>query len=253
LQIKKVALYAVCLALLTGLGVSGAWGYTINDTTQALAYYKTAPSTYSGWTGWFDVIGTAADFDTKGADISGSQLTIFTNWGPARDGDLGVITADLFIDKGCDGSIDYAVGLDQNVNGQGQDRLGNVYNINGDSTRYSTSYDLFKANGSVVYGGKYDEGDPKLVPVLATTSDMGNSIYAEWFHLGDGANPDYKVVIDLSSLSLGSDWCFVWGTGTCANDTFAGAVPLPPSLLLLGSGLLGVCLLRGRKLFQTLA
>jgi hypothetical protein len=251
LQIKKVALIALCLALLTGLGVSGALAYSINDTTQVLAYRWAAPSTYPGWTGWFDVIGTDAEFDTKGADLSGSLLTIYTNWGPARDGD-GVITADLFIDKGCDGSFDYAVGLDQNVNTHGQDRAGNVYNLTGDTSEFSTSFDLFKTDGSVIYGGMYDKGDPKLVPVLATSDTPDSTLDVDWTHIGEGANPDYSVAIDLSSLNLGSEWCFVWGTGTCANDTFTGTVPLPPAVLLLGSGLLGMCLLRGRKLFQTL-
>jgi hypothetical protein len=52
-----------------------------------------------------------------------------------------------------------------------------------------------------------------------------------------------KVDVDFSKLGLANEWTFVWGTATCANDTFSGqvvGVPEPGSLLLLGVGFAGL-------------
>lgn len=38
-----------------------------------------------------------------------------------------------------------------------------------------------------------------------------------------------------------------WATSTCANDVVGGPVPIPPAILLLGSGLVGLLTVRRRK------
>ena len=238
---KKIVIVSLALGLLAALGAgpAQAYSYTFPNHTLVDAYYHGSPSTYSGWTGWFDVIGEPSLFDTLGADLTtNGHLQIYSNWGPARDGTDGATTADLFLFIGNHQTPDLAVGLDAG-------RAGKVY-IN---PTISTSTDQFGANNSnYIYGGKYDYNhglgpkDPLDVPVLATSSPQSSTITVSW---GSGASKGaaYMVDIDLMALSamgidLGTDWRFVWGSGTCANDTAQGHhVPLPGAFILLGAGL----------------
>ncbi len=67
----------------------------------------------------------------------------------------------------------------------------------------------------------------------------------------------YEIKIRLSGIegfNPSAGFAFVWGTGTCGNDAIVNGlaagvapVPLPPSVLLLGSGLLGLALLGFRR------
>jgi hypothetical protein len=64
-----------------------------------------------------------------------------------------------------------------------------------------------------------------------------------------GGAPDFKIRI-LLPISLGDNWSFIWGTGTCGNDVLQGSmsgppvpppsVPEPSTFLLLGAGLVGI-------------
>lgn len=230
---KKLMYLWLAVALVL-LSTSGAWAYTFNDITKVQEWNKGA---IYGSGAWDDVIGDANVFDTFGANLSGGMLTIFTNWNPNKDGDLGysqIKTADLFIDKGCDGSWDFAIQLDT-LTGTGK-----VYA----NPTYNTSDDIFKSLGNLVYGGKYDEASPQLTPAQATSADTATTSVV-WTLGAEGKNN--QVAVDLSGLDLGSEYCFFWGTATCSNDGFAGEVPLPPSLLLLGSGMVGLVGLRWKK------
>lgn len=230
---KKTVSVALAWFFLLGIAVSGALAYNFNDVTKVQEW--NAGAVY-GSGAWKDVIGDANLFNTFGANLSGSTFTIFTNWNPNKDLsiDAAVVTADLFINIGCDSTLDYAIQLDT-LTGTGK-----VYA----NPTYKTSDDIFKTKTSLIYGGKYDQTSPKLVPVQATSSDTGTTSVV-WTLGSDGLNN--QVAIDLSGLSLSEPWCFVWGTATCANDGFSDKVPLPPSVLLMGSGLLGLGLLRFRR------
>jgi hypothetical protein len=232
---KKTVSVALTLLFLLGLSVSGALAYNFNDNTLVQEWNKGAAY---GSGAWKDVIGDTNVFDTFGANLSGGTFTIFTNWNPNKDGDLGyseVKTADLFIDKGCNGTWDVAVQLDT-LTGTGKVYANNL--------TYKTSNDVFAPLTNLIYGGNYNEASPALAPVEATSTDTGTTGVV-WTIPSNGLNN--QVAVDLSGLDLGNQYCFFWGTGSCGNDSFSDKVPLPPSVLLLGSGLLGLGLVRWQR------
>ena len=51
----------------------------------------------------------------------------------------------------------------------------------------------------------------------------------------------------FDSGDLDNQMGIFWATGTCANDVVEGVVPIPTTILLLGSGLLGFGLLSRKK------
>jgi len=234
---KKTVSVALALVFLLGLCVSGALAYDYNDDT--LVQEWNAGHTYGGGA-WKDVIGTTTIFDTLGADWNGSLLTIYTKWNPnTMDPDISSVkTADLFIDAGCNGSWDYAIVLDVTRTTE----VGKAYVAPFSSV--STSDDLFKGQTSLIYGGLYDETAPSVAVALASSGSTLNAD-VNWT-IGSGGHDNY-VTVDLSNLGLTEPFGFYWGTGTCSNDGFAACVPIPPSMLLMGSGLLGVGLLGWRR------
>jgi len=227
---KKTVAVALALMFLLGLSVSGALAYGFDDNTKVQEWNKGV--VYGTWK---DVIGDLNVYDTFGANLSSNTLTIFTNWNPYTmdQADPTVTTADLFIDVGCNGSWDYAIVLDVN-----RPDFGMAY----ENPTITTSDDLFKGQTSLIYGGMYDQAAPKVTPALGTSSD-GDPVNVAW--TVDTIN---QVAINLSGLDdLSQPFGFFWGTGTCSNDGFSACVPIPPSVLLMGSGLLGVGLLGWRR------
>lgn len=239
---KKFLVVSVALALVLGAGIGGAWGYTFPNNTYIEAYKGNSVSNATGLgtpapannPPWWDVIGNPQIFETYGANLSGNTLTIFTNWGPEDVPTYGAITADLFIDTNLDGTFDYAVQLSAVLTNGG---LGNFNASILGAGVPTTSQDLFAASG-LYYGGRYDYATGNLkVPVLGTGSDTGKTAAVTWAAAGN--DPDYSIAVNLANVP-GFDptsFAFLWGTGTCANDTAAGKVPLPGALLLLGAGL----------------
>lgn len=232
---KTTVSVACALVLVLGLCVGGALAYDINDNTLVQPW-RGNNATGAAWT---DVIGNADLFNTFGANRSGDTLSIFTNWNPGKNGSVNtaVKTADLFIDMGCDGSWDYAIVLDS-----ARADFGYAYEA---PLSITTSQDIFSSLGGLTYGGRYDEADPKPAPTLGTSTDWDIATIT-WIIGSGGLNN--QVDIGLSGLDEPSQpWSFYWGTATCSNDGFAGCVPVPPSVLLLGSGLIGLALLPLRR------
>ena len=84
---------------------------------------------------------------------------------------------------------------------------------------------------------KMEGGDYKEDVTINISSDSG---LWEWTLTID------KNLFD--SGDLGNQMGIFWATGTCANDVVQGAVvPIPTTILLLGSGLLGFGLLGRRR------
>lgn len=234
---------------------AGALPYDFPNNTLVHAYYKNAPATgQDGYNGWYDVIGEKRIFETFGANINSTTktLTIYTNFGHDNIGIYGlpVKVADLFLDINNDGTWDYAVKL--TGISQGNSSLSNYAAPIVLPGTPKTSYDYFHTY-NVVYGGQYNPGNPQLVPVDAQGSQVGSlTAVVNWIFLGNDNNPntpEWTLAINLSNVpGFHSDnFSFLWATGTCANDTAQGVVPLPGSVLLLGTGLVGLALLGFRQ------
>jgi hypothetical protein len=146
------------------------------------------------------------------------------------------------LDVDVDGTWDLAVGLSKN-------RLNQVYSLSSASDYYTSEDKL--AGAGIIYGGRYSDSppsNPQPVPVEAKADSLDTNIpgLVEW----RPQSGHWFVTINLGRLSdydyfdPSSGFAFLWGTATCANDTIVGVyapvgvVPLPPSALLLGSGLL---------------
>lgn len=223
---KKTVITALIFAFVLGLSVS-AMAYDINDTTLVQPWRIGAPTGGA----FVDVIGAANVFDTFGADVSGTTLTIYTNWFPGTVSISPlVVTADLFLDTDADGFWNYGIQLDTLTG------TGNVLN----ALSFSNADLIFSGTG-FTYGGLYDPVNFLDTAVKATGAVLDTTSVV-WT-----AGAPNKVDIDLTGL-VGSSYNFFYGTATCANDGFAGdVVPVPASLLLLGSGLLGLVGLGARK------
>lgn len=259
---KKLLVLGLGLALLMGLGVGGAWADYIvfPNNTLVQSYSAGSPpapydhtnvpnSTYvktdsSGHT-WYDNIGS--EFQTYGGyyDTTTEKLYLYTLFGGADKteaaGSKTVKVADLFLNlSGTSNNFDTAVVLSGSDANTG---AGTVYT---NFTTVTTSIQAMTGAGSSwIIGGKYDYNDPKDVPVLAI-GDTTQSIGVAWSYgtysvagLDLPSGNIWQVTIDLGDIT-GFDpnqFAFLWATGTCANDTAEGRVPLPGAVLLLGAGL----------------
>jgi hypothetical protein len=216
---KKTVIVATFLVLALGLMFNVAPAYQFDDHTLVQEYIGLSARD------WYDVLGRLTVFDTFGADFINGNFVIYTNWNPGKDGTVSALvkTADIFFFDTAVGDV--AIRLDT-TNGTGTV----FYNPTA-----LTSQDIFK-NTAYTYGGKYDEADPKVVPVWTTSSTSTGSTSVVWSSFGK-FDTNNTVTIDLASLGITGITSFVWGTATCANDVLA---PIPGTLVLLGSSLLGL-------------
>jgi PEP-CTERM motif len=244
------------LALLTG----SAWGYEYLDNTWVQAYEGKSASTDSAWAGWFKAIESPSPsyFDIYGANFNEAAkvLSIFTNMPSQGDTEFGLSVGDLFFRTTGASDWNYAIKM---VPGAGQAK---IYQLTG----YSTSINELK-NSSLFYGGAWlnytGAGKPPAgtaamgaVPVKIAGGNILGATTVTWTQIG--SNPTYEIDIALTPAllaDLGHNFSFMWESATCGNGVIEAQVhaPLPGSLLLLGSGLLGMWFFSCRRKFAKAA
>jgi hypothetical protein len=215
-----------------------AQAYTINDSPSdaigAAIYESYGINVYNFTTG------------TNSGSIIVDLFTNFPQAGETVNGSPPWTTrpADLFITETYKGAqYQWAVPL---VNHDGY-VSGNMYAVG----TFLTSDDMDPSHGT---GYIYNHGVPVSIATTGNNygfTDMGSAgapfKTATWTALT--GLPDYVVRLNLGIFEddLNGSFSFLWGTATCANDVITGQVPqvpIPPSALLLGSGLFGLILLK---------
>jgi len=123
---------------------------------------------------------------------------------------------------------------------------------------WATSWDEVNPSGGLIYSGAYkgsqQPADSKSQPAETIVQNHTNVLatgtisWAPDGLTGPGGFEEYVITVTLPTIiGLATSYEVLWGTSLCANDPVNAHVPLPASILLLGSGLLGFVVLRRRK------
>ncbi len=247
---KKKNLLATLFIVIMGLVLlapAGAFAYTetIADTTLVLPYQ----GSHANGDPWTDIIAehpTAWDITKTAITWTGTNLEmqIYTNYPQAGISTDGQNAGQADIALGTNGT--YTVGI-----AMSGPNLGKIYTV----SSWTHPGDLQWGSGSWVYGGKYDEANPKTPDVLIGSgiNNLGTATVS-WNTAPAGSGVNYVIdVIFPDGFNASGDWNtfnFELGSGTCANEVMSGTasnVPIPASAMLLGTGLLGMMLLRRRQ------
>ncbi len=203
---------------------------------------------------WGDVIGSPDFFQIFEADltISGTILTvdIQTNFAGQSGllfngltyGGIGIAYGDLFLTsdwvEGIENTWDYVFSLDDRLNNSSG--IGSLYQIGGAGTGTILNSEDFLSGGIYRNGQEvaYDAGTDD-----ALASGTWNVVNSE----------SISFVVDIAGTTLlyGDNIGIHWGM-TCANDVIEGAAPVPEpaTMLLLGTGLIGIAGVSRKKIFK---
>ncbi len=252
---RKTIIVIMSLMLALSLGASGAWGVIINFPDQTLIQQISGAGALNGWSDTIPATvppGTFNEFETFNAtfDTNSHVLTVFTNWGPGTKTVSLFTTADLFLNPVLNAAthqVDSALAAVRLRSGLGTNPQPVFYN-----PTIQTSQDLFLPSGVLGFGGFFTTnfnaiGPPSFeIPVQASAGTSTGNANVTWTNVGAPLpGPLFSFALDLDEITglNPNAFNFLWGTATCGNDVI---IPLPPTLLLLGSGLLGLGVMRRR-------
>lgn len=202
-------------------------------------------------------------WDLEGFFLNGTTLTMVGGF-DFVNGNSGYTSGDIFIDT--DGDASFGIGA-SSANNFGYDYVFDLDFVNDSSSGISGTYGVYELNSKSELVMPLDYNDPESSPwqFNPTSSDKtiatgtiglyGYSGYDAVPNLGFVGDWHYAVSVDLARLfDLGYTDFTSHFTMECGNDNLMGQgtapVPEPATMLLFGTGLIGLAFVGRKKLLK---